>query len=91
VEVRRSEVKKVEMKSRARREVEHGSTALSSDNKPSEGSIWRSYDDNVGRAAAKLVSTLFKHPVRTSKRTPHFTITKINWLTLFNPLKTKLV
>jgi len=31
--------------------------------------------------------------VRTSKRTQHFTITKINWLTLFkfNPLKTKLV
>jgi hypothetical protein len=31
--------------------------------------------------------------VRTSKRTPHFTITKINWLTLFkfNPLKPKLV
>jgi hypothetical protein len=26
---------------------------------------------------------LFKDPVRTSKRTPHFTITKINWLTLF--------
>jgi hypothetical protein len=36
---------------------------------------------------------LFKNPVRASKRTPHFTITKINWLTLFkfNPLKTKLV
>jgi len=26
---------------------------------------------------------LFKSSVRTSKRTPHFTITKINWLTLF--------
>jgi hypothetical protein len=26
---------------------------------------------------------LFKNPVRTSKRTPHFTITKINLLTLF--------
>jgi hypothetical protein len=25
---------------------------------------------------------LFKNPVRTSKRTPHLTITKINWLTL---------
>jgi hypothetical protein len=23
---------------------------------------------------------LFKNPVRTSKRTPHFTITRINWL-----------
>jgi hypothetical protein len=26
---------------------------------------------------------LFKNSVRTSKRTPHFTITEINWLTLF--------
>jgi hypothetical protein len=26
---------------------------------------------------------LFKNSVRTSKRTPHLTITKINWLTLF--------
>jgi hypothetical protein len=32
---------------------------------------------------------LFKNSVRTSKRTPHFTITKINWLMLFNTLKTK--
>jgi hypothetical protein len=34
---------------------------------------------------------LFKNSVRTSKRTPHFTITKINLLTLFkfNPLKPK--
>jgi hypothetical protein len=26
---------------------------------------------------------LFKNSVRTSKRTPYFTITRINWLTLF--------
>jgi hypothetical protein len=26
---------------------------------------------------------LFKNPVRTAKRTPYFTITTINWLTLF--------
>jgi len=26
---------------------------------------------------------LFKNSVRTSKRTPHFTITKIKWLMLF--------
>jgi hypothetical protein len=41
----------------------------------------------------KLVYILFKNSVRTSKRTQHFTITKINWLTLFNfnPLKTKLI
>jgi hypothetical protein len=29
---------------------------------------------------------LFKKSVRTSKRTPHFTITKINWLTLFKEI-----
>jgi hypothetical protein len=41
----------------------------------------------------KLYQIAFKNPVRTSKRTPHFTITKINWLTLFkfNPLKPKTV
>jgi len=29
---------------------------------------------------------LFKNSVRTSKRTPHFTITTINWLTLFKEI-----
>jgi hypothetical protein len=29
---------------------------------------------------------LFKYSVRTSKRTPHFTITKIRWLTLFKEI-----
>jgi hypothetical protein len=29
---------------------------------------------------------LFKNSVRTSKRTPHFTITKINWLILFKEI-----
>jgi hypothetical protein len=29
---------------------------------------------------------LFKNSVRTSKRTPHFAITKINWLTLFKDM-----
>jgi hypothetical protein len=29
---------------------------------------------------------LFKNSVRTSKRTTHFTITKINWLTLFKEI-----
>jgi hypothetical protein len=37
----------------------------------------------VNRLKPKPVYILFKNPVRTSKRTPHFTITKINWLTLF--------
>jgi hypothetical protein len=41
----------------------------------------------------KFTETILNNSVRTSKRTPHFTITRINWLTLFkfNPLKTKLV
>jgi hypothetical protein len=29
---------------------------------------------------------LFKNSVGTSKRTPHFTITKINWLMLFKEI-----
>jgi hypothetical protein len=29
---------------------------------------------------------LFKNSVRTSKRTPHFTITTINWLMLFKEI-----
>jgi hypothetical protein len=29
---------------------------------------------------------LFKNSVRISKRTPHFTITKINWLMLFKEI-----
>jgi hypothetical protein len=29
---------------------------------------------------------IFNNPVRTSKRTPHFTITKINWLMLFKEI-----
>jgi hypothetical protein len=29
---------------------------------------------------------VYKNIVRTSKRTPHFTITKINWLTLFKEI-----
>jgi hypothetical protein len=29
---------------------------------------------------------LFKNPARTSKRTPHFTITNVNWLMLFEEI-----
>jgi hypothetical protein len=32
-----------------------------------------------GNIFQALVKIIFKNPVRTSKRTPHFTITKINW------------
>jgi hypothetical protein len=34
----------------------------------------------------KLFYILVKNSVRTSKRTPHFTITKINWLILFKEI-----
>jgi hypothetical protein len=46
---------------------------------------------HINHLKPKLVFIIFKNPARTSKRTPHFTITKINWLMLFKPLKTKLV
>jgi hypothetical protein len=32
------------------------------------------------------IQIIVKKSVRTSKRTPHFTITKINWLTLFKEI-----
>jgi hypothetical protein len=34
----------------------------------------------------KLFYILFKNSVRTSKRTPHVTITTINWLMLFKEI-----
>jgi hypothetical protein len=34
----------------------------------------------------KLVYAVFKNSVRTAKKTQHFTITKINWLTLFKEI-----
>jgi len=39
-----------------------------------------------GPLKAWLVEIIFKNSVRTSKRTPHFTITKINFLTLFKKI-----
>jgi hypothetical protein len=33
-----------------------------------------------------LVYILFKNPVRTLKRTPNLTITKINWLMMFKEM-----
>jgi hypothetical protein len=33
-----------------------------------------------------LVQIIFKDSVCTSKRTPHFTTTKINWITLFKEI-----
>jgi hypothetical protein len=34
----------------------------------------------------KLVKIIFKNSVRTAKKTPHFTVTKINRLTLFKEI-----
>jgi hypothetical protein len=34
----------------------------------------------------KLVKIIYKNSVRTAKKTQHFTITKINWLTLFKEI-----
>jgi hypothetical protein len=41
---------------------------------------------SVNTLKPKLVSIIFKYPVLTSKKTPHFTITKINLLTLFKEI-----
>jgi hypothetical protein len=35
---------------------------------------------------SKLAWIIFKNSVRTAKKTLHFTITKINWLTLFKEI-----
>jgi hypothetical protein len=34
----------------------------------------------------KLIEIIFKNSVRTAKKTLHFTIIKINWLTLFKEI-----
>jgi hypothetical protein len=34
----------------------------------------------------KFVCIIFKNLVRTAKKTPHLTVTKINWLTLFKEI-----
>jgi hypothetical protein len=36
-----------------------------------------------GEKLKKLAQIIFKNSDRTAKKTQHFTITKINWLTLF--------
>jgi hypothetical protein len=40
----------------------------------------------INTLTAKLVSIIFNNSVRTAKKTPHFTITKINRLTLFKEI-----
>jgi hypothetical protein len=39
--------------------------------------VWR--NGKITPLKTKLVYLMFKNSVRTSKRTPHFTIRKINW------------
>jgi hypothetical protein len=39
----------------------------------------------------ELLQILFKNSARTAKKTPHFTITKINWLTLFKVFTLKMI
>jgi hypothetical protein len=34
----------------------------------------------------ELIQIIFKNSVRTAKKTPHFTVTKINWLTRFKEI-----
>jgi hypothetical protein len=42
--------------------------------------------NSINLSSAKLVQTVFKNPVRTAKKTPPFTVTKINRLTLFKEI-----
>jgi hypothetical protein len=43
-------------------------------------------DWNINALKPKLIKKKFKNSVRTAKKTQHFTITKINWLTLFKEI-----
>jgi hypothetical protein len=42
--------------------------------------------NHYGMQKPKSVYTILKNSVRTSKKTPHFTITKIKWLMLFKEI-----
>jgi hypothetical protein len=44
------------------------------------------YHANPLKHKVHVNSLIFKDSVRTAKKTPHFTITKINWLTLFKEM-----
>jgi hypothetical protein len=44
--------------------------------------------DDISPLKLMFVYIIFKNSAHTSKRTPHFTITKINWLTLFKEIIT---
>jgi lipoate-protein ligase B len=44
------------------------------------------WEHAVATSKPKLVWIIFENSVRTAKKTQHFTITKINWLTLFKEI-----
>jgi hypothetical protein len=46
-------------------------------------SQFTSLNVHINPLKPKLVKIVFKDSVRTAKKTPHLTVTKINWLTLF--------
>jgi hypothetical protein len=54
------------------------------------GKFRHRWEDNIktdlNPLKPKLVEIIFKNSVRTAKKTLHFTITKISWLTLFKEI-----
>jgi hypothetical protein len=46
----------------------------------------RWYLSLLGSYKPKIIQLIFKNSVRTAKKTQLFTITKINWLTLFKEI-----
>jgi hypothetical protein len=55
-------------------------------NKPRSRRQLSMYHYCINPLKLKLVQIIFKNSVRTAKKTLHFTITKINWLTLFKEI-----
>jgi hypothetical protein len=58
------------------------------DNEPERKTKCDVYSDELSHhLKLKLIYILFlKYSERTAKKTPHFTITTINWLTLFKEI-----
>jgi hypothetical protein len=48
--------------------------------------LGRGWGSDINPLKPKLTCIIFKHSARTAKKTPHFTVTKINWLTLFKEI-----
>jgi hypothetical protein len=48
--------------------------------------IWRKHNIVTNPLKPKLIQIIYQNSFRTAKKTPHFTITKINWLTLFKEI-----